>query len=128
MIGTIRTLRVDKGFGFIKGETGQEVLSMARASQICARAMESSSKLPTVRRGRGRRTSSAPRRKRASEATPVYAMALGPTGYLQRHRRSREATTYSKGRERFGDRVLVVGRELRMLVLGGPHLVAIYTT
>jgi cold shock protein len=24
MIGTIRTLRVDKGFGFIKGETGQE--------------------------------------------------------------------------------------------------------
>jgi CspA family cold shock protein len=24
MTGTIRTLRVDKGFGFIKGETGQE--------------------------------------------------------------------------------------------------------
>ena len=24
MIGTIRTLRVDKGFGFIKGEAGQE--------------------------------------------------------------------------------------------------------
>ncbi len=24
MMGTIRTLRVDKGFGFIKGETGQE--------------------------------------------------------------------------------------------------------
>ena len=24
MIGTIRTLRADKGFGFIKGETGQE--------------------------------------------------------------------------------------------------------
>jgi len=24
MIGTIRTLRVDKGFGFIKSETGQE--------------------------------------------------------------------------------------------------------
>jgi CspA family cold shock protein len=24
MIGKIRTLRVDKGFGFIKGETGQE--------------------------------------------------------------------------------------------------------
>jgi len=24
MIGTIRTLRVDKGFGFIKGDTGRE--------------------------------------------------------------------------------------------------------
>ena len=24
MMGTIRTLRVDKGFGFIKGETGQD--------------------------------------------------------------------------------------------------------
>ena len=24
MTGTIRTLRVDKGFGFIKGETGKE--------------------------------------------------------------------------------------------------------
>jgi CspA family cold shock protein len=24
MIGTIRTLRVDKGFGFIRGETGEE--------------------------------------------------------------------------------------------------------
>jgi CspA family cold shock protein len=24
MTGTIRTLRVDKGFGFIKGETGQD--------------------------------------------------------------------------------------------------------
>ena len=39
-------------------------LSMARASPICARVMESSSRLPTARRVRGRRTSSAPRRKR----------------------------------------------------------------
>ena len=73
MTGTIRTLRVDKGFGFIKSEAGQEIsftkaLSMARASPICARVMESSSRLRTARRVRGRRTSSAPRRKRTELA------------------------------------------------------------
>src|SRR5207245_7682538 len=41
---------------------------MARASQICARVMESSSRLRTARRVRGRRTSSAPRRKRTELA------------------------------------------------------------
>ena len=69
MTGTIRTLRVDKGFGFIKGETGQEYFfhqSAIYGEGIAdlREVMESSSKLPTVRRVRGRRTSSAPRRKR----------------------------------------------------------------
>src|SRR5437762_4488474 len=45
MTGTIRTLRVDKGFGFIKSEAARTIsftrlLSMVRALPICARVME----------------------------------------------------------------------------------------
>jgi len=70
MIGTIRTLRVDKGFGFIKGETGQEYFFHQSAiyGEGIADLREGDGvefDLPTARRVRGRRTSSAPQRKRA---------------------------------------------------------------
>ena len=72
--GTIRSLRVDKGFGFIKDEQGQELLSSTKArstakgSTICARATPSSSRSATDRRGRAPRAFAARRpRRRASQ-------------------------------------------------------------
>ena len=57
MNGTIRTLRVDKGFGFIKDEGGKEYFFHQSAIYgegigICAKAIASSSRSARDRRGR----------------------------------------------------------------------------
>ena len=62
MTGTIRTLRVDKGFGFIKDDAGKDISftrapCMAKGSTICAKATASSSMSARDRKARGRRTS-----------------------------------------------------------------------
>ena len=64
MTGKIRTLRVDKGFGFIKGDGGNEyfftrVRCMARGSGICVRVTASSSTLAKDQKARVPRTSGA---------------------------------------------------------------------
>jgi cold shock CspA family protein len=59
MTGTIRTLRVDKGFGFIKDTTGKEYFfhqSTVRDLGTCARVTVSNSTLARGRKGLGPKT------------------------------------------------------------------------
>ena len=70
MTGTIRTLRVDKGFGFIKGETGQEYFFHQSAiyGEGIADLREGDGvefEVSDGPKGPRARASSAPRRKRA---------------------------------------------------------------
>jgi len=65
MTGKVRTVRVDKGFGFVKDETGKEYFFHRSAvygegSRTCAKATVSSSTSARDPRGLEPRTSDAP--------------------------------------------------------------------